>query len=83
MQSQAGYYGTVKMGDEEAVVAIRVKVQWDQVTEAEWFISRKSDPGVNGTGNTPFDIDTLRATLPEQRVVPQGDVCSVRPCRPS
>jgi hypothetical protein len=61
------------MGDEEAVVAIRVKVQWDQVTEAEWFISRKSDVGVNGTGNTPFDIETLRQTLPAQRVVPEGE----------
>jgi hypothetical protein len=70
VQSQAGYYGTVMLGQEEAVVAIRVKVQWDQVTEAEWIISRKSDVGVNGTGNTPFDLDTLRATLPEQRVVP-------------
>ena len=45
VQSQAGYFGTVQMGEEEAVVAIRVKVQWNQVTEAEWFISRKSDPG--------------------------------------
>src|ERR1041385_5174172 len=41
VQSQAAYFGTVKMGEEEAVVAIRVKVQWNQVTEAEWFISRK------------------------------------------
>jgi hypothetical protein len=73
VQSQAGYYGTVQMGDEEAVAAIRVKVQWDQVTEAEWFISRQSDVGVNGTGNTPFDIETLRITLPEQRVIPQGE----------
>ncbi|MES2626553.1 MAG: hypothetical protein V4628_14810 [Pseudomonadota bacterium] len=74
VQSQAGYYGTVKMGDEEAVVAIRVKVQWDQVTEAEWFIARQSDPGMTGEpGKTPFDIETLRATLPEQRVVPQAE----------
>ena len=64
LQSQAGYYGTVMMGAEEAVVAIRVKVQWDKVTEAEWFISRKSDVGVNGTGNTPFDLEMLRKTLP-------------------
>jgi hypothetical protein len=73
VQGQAGYYGTVMMGAEEAVVAIRMKVQWDQVTEAEWFISRQSDVGVNGTGNTPFDLETLRATLPAQRVVPQGE----------
>ncbi|MEJ0034759.1 MAG: hypothetical protein WDO68_01515 [Gammaproteobacteria bacterium] len=74
VQSQAGYFGTVFMGDEEAVVAIRVKVQWKQVTEAEWFISRKSDPGVTGEpGKTPFNIDTLRATLPAQRVVPKAE----------
>ncbi len=74
VQGQAGYYGTVMMGEEEAVVAIRVKVKWNQVTEAEWFISRKSDPGVTGEpGKTPFNIETLRATLPAQRVVPKGE----------
>jgi hypothetical protein len=74
VQSQAGYFGTVNMGDEEAVVAIRVKVQWNQVTEAEWIISRKSDPGLTGEpGKTPFDIETLRATLPAQRVVPKAE----------
>lgn len=73
VQQQAGYYGTVMMGTEEAVVALRLKVQWDQVTEAEWFIARQSDVGVNGTGNTPFDLETLRKTLPPQRVVPQAE----------
>jgi hypothetical protein len=74
VQSMAGYYGTVMMGNEEAVVAIRVKVQWDQVTEAEWFISRKGDPGVTGEpGKTPFNIETLRSTLPAQRVVPKAE----------
>ena len=72
-QGAAGYYGTVMMGEEEAVVALRLKVQWDQVTEAEWYIARQSDVGSRGTGNTPFDLDTLRATLPEQRVVPQAE----------
>jgi hypothetical protein len=74
VQGQAGYFGTVRMGDEEAVVALRLKVQWNQVTEAEWFISRKSDPGLTGEpGKTPFNIDTLRATLPAQRVVPKAE----------
>lgn len=73
VQSQAGYYGTVFMGEEEAVVALRLKVQRNEVTEAEWFIARKSDPGLTGEpGKTPFNIDTLRATLPAQRVVPQA-----------
>jgi hypothetical protein len=74
VQSQAGYYGTVYLGDEEAVVAIRVKVQWNQVTEAEWFIARKSDAGLMGeAGKTPFQLETLRSTLPAQRVVPPGE----------
>jgi hypothetical protein len=74
VQGQAGYFGTVMMGDEEAVVALRVKVQWNQVTEAEWFISRKGDPGLTGEpGKTPFNIETLRATLPAQRVVPKAE----------
>jgi hypothetical protein len=74
LQSQAGFFGTVFMGQEEAAVAVRLKVQWNQVTQAEWFISRKSDPGVTGEpGKTPFDLDKLRATLPAQRVVPAGE----------
>ena len=35
LQSQAGYYGTVMMGAEEAVVAIRVKVQWPKTLPAQ------------------------------------------------
>lgn len=74
VQGQAGYFGTVMLGEEEAVVAIRVRVQWGQVTEAEWFIARKSDPGVTGEpGKTPFDLEKLRTTLPAARVVPAGE----------
>jgi hypothetical protein len=74
VQSQAGYYGTIMLGDEEAVVALRLKVQWGQVTEAEWFVARQSDIGMTGEpGRTPFDIETLRATLPAPRVVPVSE----------
>jgi len=74
VQGQAGYFGTVMLGTEEAVVAIRLKVQWNQVTEAEWFIARKGDPGVTGEpGKTPFNVETLRATLPAQRTVPKAE----------
>src|SRR5690606_33638804 len=50
-----------------------LKVQRDQVTEAEWFIARQSDIGSRNSGNTPFDLDMLRATLPQQRSVPQAE----------
>ncbi len=70
----AGYFGTVKMGEEEAAVALRLKVQWNQVTEAEWFIARKGDVGMTGEpGKTPFNLETLRSTLPAMRVVPKGE----------
>jgi hypothetical protein len=74
VQQQAGYYGTVRMGDDEAVVALRLRVQWNQVTEAEWFIARKGDPGMTGEpGKTPFDLEKLRTTLPAQRIVPKAE----------
>ena len=74
VQGQAGYFGTVMLGEEEAAVALRLKVQWNQTTEAEWFISRKGDPGMTGEpGKTPFNIETLKATLPALRVVPRLD----------
>lgn len=73
VQGQAAYFGTVKIGAEDAAVALRLKVEWNQVTEAEWFIARKGDVGMTGEpGKTPFNIDTLRATLPPERVVPKG-----------
>lgn len=71
VQGNAGYYGTVRMGEEEAVVALRLKVRSGQPAEAEWFIARQSDPGLTGEpGRTPFNIETLRETLPAPRVVP-------------
>lgn len=74
VQGQAGYYGTVYMGEEEAVVGLRLKVRDGQASEAEWFIARKGDPGMTGeAGKTPFDIEKLRASLPAQRVVPRGE----------
>ena len=74
VQGQAGYFGTVMLGTEEAAVALRLKVRSNAVAEAEWFIARKNDPGMTGeAGKTPFNLDTLRATLPAARVVPKSE----------
>jgi hypothetical protein len=74
VQGQAGYFGTMMMGAEEAVVALRLKVHAGRNTEAEWFIARKGDVGSTGEpGKTPFDIEMLRKTLPAQRVVPKAE----------
>jgi len=73
-QSQAGYYGTLQLGDEEAVVALRLRVGNNQVTQAEWFVARQGDPGMTGEpGKTPFNLAQLRSSLPAQRIVPKAE----------
>lgn len=73
-QSQAGYYGTIKLGEEEAVVALRLRATKEAVTQAEWFIARKGDPGMDGqVGKFPFNLDLLRSSLPAQRIVPKNE----------
>jgi hypothetical protein len=48
VSGQAGYFGTVQEGAEEAIVTVRVKVENRKITEAEWLIARKGDAGLNG-----------------------------------
>jgi hypothetical protein len=48
VSEQAGYFGTVQEGPEEAIVTVRVKVESRKITEAEWLIARKGDAGLNG-----------------------------------
>ena len=43
-----------------------------KITEAEWVISRKGDPGLNGpAGGNVFDADNLIASPPPGRVIPK------------
>src|SRR5688572_4973196 len=48
VSGQAAYYGTVEEGSETAIVTIRVRVENRRLTEAEWFLARANDPGLNG-----------------------------------
>ncbi|MET0282792.1 MAG: hypothetical protein ABW278_16920 [Steroidobacteraceae bacterium] len=45
---QAGFYGTVMEGSETAIVTVRLRVENRALTEAEWYIARANDPGLNG-----------------------------------
>jgi hypothetical protein len=72
---QAGYFGTVEEHSDLAIVTVRVKVERRQITEAEWLIDRKGDPGLNGpaalgqpAGNF-FDPDNLAANPPPDKTV--------------
>ncbi|MDQ2642080.1 MAG: hypothetical protein M3Y79_16035 [Pseudomonadota bacterium] len=45
---QAGYYGTMMEGDATAIITVRLRVEDKALTEAEWYIARANDPGLNG-----------------------------------
>jgi hypothetical protein len=73
VSGQAGYFGTVEESGEPAIVTVRVKVEGRRITEAEWLIARKGDPGLNGpaapgqpAGNF-FDPDNLLITAPPDK----------------
>jgi hypothetical protein len=76
--SQAGYYGIVEEGTDLAIVTVRLRIENRKMTEAEWFIARPGDPGLNGPrqpGRPPansFNTDYLTANPPPDRVVPKG-----------
>jgi hypothetical protein len=69
--SQAEFYGTIREGDKLAIASLRMRVERNEITEAEWHIARATDPGITGdaTGRM-FDVDSLLNNQPAQRVVP-------------
>lgn len=90
VSDQAVYYGTLYEGaahegaaDEGgadgngplAVVAVRVHITNKQVDEAEWWIGRESDPGINGEpGTTLWDPEYLtNGNSPLVRTVPRAE----------
>jgi hypothetical protein len=75
---QAGYFGTFEEETGTAVVTVRLKVDDRKISEAEWFLARKGDPGIGvGAGaqaNASFhDPENLTAHPPAERVVPKGE----------
>jgi len=74
---QAAYYGTVEEGSGTAIVTVRVRVENRQLTEAEWFLARENDPGLNGArqpGRPPANLHNpayLAKNPPPDRVVPR------------
>ena len=61
-----------------AIVTLRLKVEDRKITEAEWVLSRKGDPGLGpqggGQANAAYnDVDYLIAHAPMERVVPKAE----------
>ena len=75
---QAGYFGTFDDSVGTAIVTVRIHVEDRKVTEAEWLISHKGDPGI-GEGAGPQataafnDVPNLLAHPPGERVVPKTE----------
>ena len=78
VSGQAAYYGTVEEGSSTAVVTVRVRVESGQLTEAEWYVARADDPGLNGPrqpGRPAANLhnpEYLAQNPPPDRVVPVG-----------
>src|SRR5262249_41089670 len=67
---QAAYFGLIEESGAPAVVTLRLKVENKKITEAEWVIARKGDPGLNGpAGGNVFDADYLTANPPPDKAL--------------
>ena len=70
VSGQAGYFGIVEENGAPAIVTVRLKIENKKITEAEWVISRKGDPGLNGpAGGNVFSPDNLVANPPPEKPV--------------
>jgi len=66
----AEFFGVVTDGGQPAVASLRLRVEDGRVTEGEWHIAHKGDPGISGEGSDVlFDVDKLVASPPPSRVV--------------
>ncbi|MEI9815004.1 MAG: hypothetical protein WDO18_21210 [Acidobacteriota bacterium] len=78
VQGQAAYLGLIDESASGAIVALRLRVENRKITEAEWIVDRKNDPGLNGltpTGESSgnfYEPDTLALNPPPERVVPKA-----------
>ncbi len=74
VQSQAGYFGTVLLGSERGGRRHPHQGAVEPGHRSAVVDGPQGRPGVTGEpGRTPFNIETLHATLPAQRVVPKAE----------
>jgi hypothetical protein len=78
LTEQAGFFGTIDEASGPAIVSLRLKVEDRKITEAEWVINRKGDPGLGALGGGQadaayYDPDYLLAHAPAERVAPKGE----------
>jgi hypothetical protein len=75
----AAYFGTLdETNGNAAVITLRLKIEDRKITEAEWYLARKGDPGIGvGAGNQAtasyWDPEYLLAHAPGERLVPKAE----------
>jgi hypothetical protein len=70
VSGQAAYFGIVEESGAPAIVTVRMRVENRKITEAEWVVARKGDPGLNGpAGGNVFDVDNLLKNPPPERTL--------------
>ena len=78
VSGQAGYYGLVEEDGNVSLATVRLRIENRTLTEAEWYLVRANDPGLNGPrqpGRPPANLlnpEYLIANPPPDRVVPQA-----------
>jgi hypothetical protein len=76
---QAGYFGILDEPAGPAIVTLRLKVEDRKISEAEWVINRKGDPGLGPNAGAQsnaayYDPDYLMAhPPPPDRVIPKNE----------
>jgi len=72
VNGQAGYFGIIEENGAPAIVTVRLKVENKKITEAEWIVARKGDPGLNGpAGGNVFSVEDLISNPPPERTLPK------------
>jgi hypothetical protein len=76
---QAGYFGLLEESAGPVIATLRLKVEDRKITEAEWVLSRKGDPGLGANGGAQANAAyhdpeyLLSHPPPSDRVVPKGE----------
>jgi hypothetical protein len=75
---QAAYFGTLDEAGGPVIVTLRLRVEDRKITEAEWVLNRKGDPGLGPLGGGQadaafYDPEYLIAHAPAERVVPKAE----------
>jgi hypothetical protein len=75
---QAGYFGTLEETGGSAIATLRLKVESRRITEAEWIVARKGDPGLGPQGGQQgsaafHDPEYLIAHAPQEPAIPKSE----------